>query len=402
MATITSAQSGNFSATSTWVGGVVPGPADIAVAATSHVVSIDTDVTVTEFRQAGTGYFLVDTARIITGQITGNQGTTNGTVLITSPSTATVNGNITNPTTTSGIFGLVVNTSGTVTINSSSISGGGNGGGAVNQLGGSTVNLIGNITGGGSFGNSYVVASSTLNMTGNIGGGAANSSNLRINPSSTVNITGSISGQSGGTTPSVYVDTGITLNVIGSVTGGGPSVSGISLAVSGSTATVTGSVSGAAAGGTGISVTSASDLTIVGNVTASTGNPGVTSTSTTNYVTIAGDMTGSPNGMFAVYTRLLRVTPTLNSRTVYYDASAPTGASVVRASLDVAGDHPLPANVRQGTSYAYNQFTGTLAMPAANVVRNGVAVGNTTGTGAVTLTDIASVVGAQIAAGVST
>ena len=54
MATITSAGTGNFTAGATWVGGVAPGSGDIAVAATGHSVTIDADVTVSEFQQAGT------------------------------------------------------------------------------------------------------------------------------------------------------------------------------------------------------------------------------------------------------------------------------------------------------------------------------------------------------------
>ena len=50
-------------------------------------------------------------------------------------------------------------------------------------------------------------------------------------------------------------------------------------------------------------------------------------------------------------------------------------------SPDTAADAPIPANVRQGTTYALGGFTGTMIVPnPANVVKN-VPVDNTVGTG---------------------
>ena len=46
MAAISSAQSGNFSATSTWSGGVVPGDADTVTIANGHTVTIDSSMPV--------------------------------------------------------------------------------------------------------------------------------------------------------------------------------------------------------------------------------------------------------------------------------------------------------------------------------------------------------------------
>lgn len=394
MATITSAQSGNFTDTATWVGGVVPGSADIAVAATSHVVSIDTDVTVTEFRQAGTGKFTLGNGRTITGTITGNAGTiaTGGTVEFVATTSATINGNTSSASINNSV-GVVVTGSGSLAINGTLTSGQtsnvsnhtvfiGTTGGDINVTG----TVFASAAAPGNGGNTITMnAARTVNVIGQLRGTTttAGSSAVSMNASGTLNVTGSIIGSSTSTVGGnvVQLSSGATNGVV-NVTGpiqGGAATNYFGISVSGTNATV--SVIGSATAGSGA------------------GSNAISSGATTNGVTIAGDMTDSPQGTVAVYTRLLRVTPTLNSRTVYYDASAPTGASVVRASLDVAGDHPIPANVRKDVSYAYNQFKGTLALPSPNVVRNGVPVGNTTGTGALTIDDIASVIATQITGG---
>jgi len=45
-ADITSAQSGNWSDTNTWVGGAVPGDGDVAYIADTHTVVVDTNTTI--------------------------------------------------------------------------------------------------------------------------------------------------------------------------------------------------------------------------------------------------------------------------------------------------------------------------------------------------------------------
>lgn len=60
MATITTAQAGNWSDTTTWTGGVLPGSSDTA--ALNHVVTLDQDINVTTLSQSGAGGLRVDGA----------------------------------------------------------------------------------------------------------------------------------------------------------------------------------------------------------------------------------------------------------------------------------------------------------------------------------------------------
>jgi hypothetical protein len=119
MATITSTQSGDFSDTATWAGGVVPTVGDIAVAATGHVVAIDVDVTVDKVTQAGTGKFTLGNGRTLTAEVEANAGTftSGGTVEVTATSgnTAYIIGNVTGVSSTAvNVCGVNVTGAGTL------------------------------------------------------------------------------------------------------------------------------------------------------------------------------------------------------------------------------------------------------------------------------------------------
>lgn len=473
MATITSAQSGNFSSTSTWVGGVVPVAADIAVAANGHVVAIDTDVTVTKVTQVGTGKFTLGNGRTLTAGVEANAGTftSGGTVEVTATTSATITGDVTGVTTTASNIGAVVVTgSGTLTVNGRVQSSSGNGIGAgiyintpcsvvvngnvygstgsgtsgtgkrgiwlgtsannasvsiIGEIGGSnssnstgvwcdtnsaSLTALGNILGGNTTWGIYWQGGQ-VTITGNlIGGYNSNASALDLAGAiSSATITGSVSLQGGNTSIGALHVSGSSASatVIGSITYLSGEQGRPVCVVSGNSSllTVIGTITVGGSSNHGVSATGpAATVTVTGTVSAGGSlSHGIISTATTNGVIVTGNLTDSSQGAVAVYSRLLRVNASPNSRTVYANSVGfPNGASVVRASLDVAGDHPVPANVRQGTTYAYGQFTGAMAVPSPSTVSFGVPVDNTVGTALVTVADLAAVTGAQIAAALST
>lgn len=78
MATIASATSGNWSSTSTWDGGVLPGVNDIAQVLTGHTVTIDQDISVQSLSNTGSGKFVLtgSTPRVITCSVSMSLATT--------------------------------------------------------------------------------------------------------------------------------------------------------------------------------------------------------------------------------------------------------------------------------------------------------------------------------------
>ncbi len=214
MATITSAASGNFSIGATWVGGVVPSTADIAVAATGHIVAIDVNTTVTKVTQAGTGKFTLDGGITLTGNVDASAGTfsTGGTVQCTATTgtTATIVGNLDGPN--QGISNLA----------------------AVVMTGTGTLTINGNITGTvGAAGNEVTAAAQlytnvtcTLNVNGTIGSNGQWKHAILLGPSSNavlnVITAGTVGGGGGSSAHGIY-STGVspTLNITaGTMTGG--------------------------------------------------------------------------------------------------------------------------------------------------------------------------------------
>jgi hypothetical protein len=479
MAVITSTTTGNFSDGATWVGGVVPGVGDDAVAATGTIVTIDTDVTVISFQQAGTGKFVLGDNRTVSGNVITNAGTfaSGGTVEVTAGvgTTATINGNVTGvSTTTSNTAGIVVTGVGTLVLNGTVTGSAGNGTSEANGSAAvytdvnSTINVNGNVAGGtgnhkrgiqggsssnvvltvtntgsiqsGSGQNAYAIfgagtspninlttatlspgsgtSSHAVQVTGSsptvtvtattINAGATNQIGVNINgitASLTVTATtvegGTGSGAVGIGLSGANATSNLTVTTLRGGTGNG--AHGFSLSGSSGVLTVTGDVQGGSgASAYGINATGASTtVTINGSATAvSTLSHAIFSSATANGVIFQGNLTDSLNGAKAIYARIFRITATNSGTTTYTNTVGyPTGTPVTRVSPDLVTGMPATTDVRDATVYGYNsELTGTMSVPSASNVRLGVAVDNTTGTGALDVGTIIAVTGAQVAA----
>jgi len=199
MALIVSATSGNFNVAGTWVGGVVPGAADEAQAATGHVVTITANVTCTEISNAGTGKFIINNGVTLTANVTSKTTTTTGVNCLefsaSSPATASIVGNVT---------GGTVNTAR-----------------GVANLSNGTLTITGNCTGGSGNNSSYAVLNNStgiVNVTGNCIGGSNNICKSVVNNSTgQVNITGNCTGGTATNCEGAFNNSTGTLSVIGTI-----------------------------------------------------------------------------------------------------------------------------------------------------------------------------------------
>lgn len=113
---------------------------------------------------------------------------------------------------------------------------------------------------------------------------------------------------------------------------------------------------------------------------------------------LSGPIVCSPYGWFPI-NGLKRINWIQNTTNTYIQfrnnqtmfLSQPTGTpnpTYTLVSPDTLADLPLGSNVRSGVTYGAGAFTGTLAVPPANRVSEGVPVDNTVGTGTITAEDV--------------
>jgi hypothetical protein len=420
MATIVSAATGNFSAGATWVGGVVPTVGDVAQVAATHVVTIDVNTTCDAVESLNTsGYFVLPDGVTLTAEVRGGATAANNFVLQYSGTTsATITGNVSLTQNTNSA--IVVRHSGTGTLNVT-----GNVTCAIGQpdagqilvSAAGTLILIGNISRTNGSSNAYGVrlsgSGSVATITGNIGASSGLGTDLRLESGATATLNGNILGNSGvNSASSVVVLAGASLTVNGDVTGGSVQSNSERPGINSAGYTV---VNGNVTGGT---VNFGYGIYGTGTVNSSNNNGRIVVNgnlygtvalavlqSSNNTLLVNGNIYDEASGIQATSGGRVRISdPATNSKSVRTGAYTFTGTSLNNGTEVVLVDNSTTVNeadVRDGTSYAANTKTGTLAVPPASAVSVGVPVDNTTGTAAVTAADFATLVGAQIAAAVT-
>ena len=192
MALITSAQSGNFNATSTWTGGVIPGVGDTARAATGHTITITANVTCDALTNTatGNGRFVINDgvtlqANISPVVISGGNSQNFVEFNSASPAQCYVVGDVIGFPQNSAFHSIANNSSGTlnVTGNVTGASMQSSGSAAIANLAGGIVNVTGNVTGTASCAIRNP-AVGTIIVTGNVQAGTGTSGHGIFNNSS--------------------------------------------------------------------------------------------------------------------------------------------------------------------------------------------------------------------------
>ena len=317
--------------------------------------------------------------------------------------TSTINANILGSTIgTPGCIGVRVTGTGILNINGNLVgfrTSSGNNIRALSIEANGTVNLTGNI----SVPNQFVVYISsqcTFNIVGNVYVGTYNTTTTVycVGTNAVINLTGNVYGQ-GGTggwsMTGIYLGVVCTLNITGNLIGlnNDSRFHALVSVAANATITVVGTMQSGTNGITDFgeicfSSNSNSYLSHIGSVIASRSGYALYSTGSGAINLMTGPFISSDSGMQPIYVSRMHYRRTIGSYYEFRDNSTngalpPAGAAPATrlVSPDTVVAAPIPANVRQGVTYALGSQTGTMIVPdPANVVKN-VPVDNTVGTG---------------------
>lgn len=357
MADIRATQSGDFSATATWFGGVVPGSGDIAYSNTFTVTISDARTVQAISNASGTS--------ITAG---GSFSLLNGCSLTCTNANGVVQGvTATSCITTSSLgVGSSASVTAAITLTAATATS------AISFTTGGTLATAGNLahtsgTGGGAI--FTVSGTGTLNHVGNITGGTSgtNSNGMAVTGGAVVNITGNLTGGNAGTVATALTITSAGANV-----------------------TVTGSVTGGT-GNPGILNNVAATLTVNGTCQSSANAPAIGAGGATQITRLSGPfLLGASGNINPVQAQSWRWAPTLIP--TYLEVAQSNGSTkrlLYTADNMPSGGYPVAANVRQSTVYGPSgEFTGTLAVPSPSSVALGVATDNTIGTAILTSANV--------------
>jgi hypothetical protein len=368
---------GNWSDTATWNGGTLPTSAD-DVYSNGFTVTIDQDINVKTLRNTAQSPAIAGGGFVVSSSVTIDLTADSGLIGVGNFHVLTWNGG-------AGV---------TTNINANNIDAFSSTFVALNVAGEGTLNLTSNIRHNlfNNFSTTVLVsANCTFNVVGNLitfGGGSSQFSGsiIRTTSVATINFTGDFEGD--GFAAAFRIANSVTLNITGNI-------NNISLkygivCTANATINVTGNIYGRFFQGT----TTNHYLKIVGSIEATSFN--CIETRSSGAINIfTGPFVCFETGIFPLDVLRMHYLRTLGSYFEFRDETTngalppSTPAPATRlVSPDTAVDAPIPANVRDGVTYALGTLTGTLKVPAAGSVALGVPVDNTTGTAALKPEDV--------------
>jgi hypothetical protein len=266
------------------------------------------------------------------------------------------------------------------------------------KSGNCTLNVTGLLQGNNNAALSLNTNTGTTNVVGEIRKSAASISSVGIlhtGTGNTINITGNLtytSSLGGGNIKKVLTSSGsCNINITGNLVGSLLSANADFVLIAGTNdiINITGNVLGTAGfvGGTATITGGAFYLNVIGQIIAGSGGPAINNTNASAIIILTGPFISDPTGIQPLWISRMHYRRTMGSYFEFRDNSTngalPPAASAPATRLvspDTVADSPIPANVRQGTSYAAGSQIGTMIVPSRDNVAKGVLVDNTTGT----------------------